>query len=90
MAKINDLVIKSNKNDAWKDFFPQSRLSSDFHSRVLWLIHTAWDQDRDGTGNGAGTIGNNGSWYLSLSWISENISAWYYTSHLVPGPVQGE
>ena len=61
MAKINDLVIKSNKNDAWKDFFPQSRLSSDVHSRVLWLIHTVWDQDRDGTGNGAGTIGNNGS-----------------------------
>ena len=28
-----------------------------------------------------------GFWSLSLSLISVNISTWYYTSHLVPGPI---
>ena len=37
-----------------------------------------------GTENRDGTIGNNGSWSLSLSRICANISTWYYTFHLVP------
>ena len=36
---------------------------------------------------GNGTIGNNGSWFLSLSQTSVNISTWYYIFHLIPVPV---
>ena len=38
----------------------------------------------DDRGNGTGTIGNNGSQFLYLSWTSVNISPWYNTFHLVP------
>ena len=34
-----------------------------------------------GTGNRSGTIGNNGSWSLFLSWTSVNISAWHIRTH---------
>ena len=34
-----------------------------------------------GTGNGIRTIGNNGSWSLSLSQTSVNISSWYIRTH---------
>ena len=35
------------------------------------------------TANGTGTIDNSGSWLLSLSCTSVNISTWYYTFHLI-------
>ena len=42
----------------------------------LWPIHTTQDTGTEGgTGNGTGSIGNNGSWSLFLSWTSVNISA---------------
>ena len=37
-----------------------------------------------GNGSEIGTIGNNGSWSLSLSQTGVNISTWYYTFLLVP------
>ena len=36
-------------------------------------------------GNRTGTIGNNGSWSLSLSQINANISTWYFS--FGPGPL---
>ena len=61
--------------------------TSVIESSLSWYIHTA----RDGTGtyteNGTSTIGNNGSWSLTLLWTSVKISIWCYTFYLVPVPV---
>ena len=41
----------------------------------LWPIHTTQDTGTEGgTGNGTGSIGNNWSWSLFLSWTSVNLS----------------
>ena len=48
----------------------------------LFTLHGTGTRPIQGTGTG--TIGNNGSWSLSLSRTSVNISTWYYTFHLVP------
>ena len=42
---------------------------------------------RTSTETRADTVGNNRSWFLSLSRTSVNISTWYYTFHMVPVPV---
>ena len=50
---------------------------------LLWLQRSGL---ASGTVDGSGTIGNNMSWYLSLSQTSVNISTLYYIFHLVPEP----
>ena len=40
--------------------------------------------------NGTGTIGNNGSWTLFLSWTSVKLSTWFYTFSLVFVPVPAQ
>ena len=47
----------------------------------LFILHG--NRTGTGTASDTGTIGNNGSWSLSLSRTSVDISTWYCTFHLV-------
>ena len=57
-----------------------------FYDDITNLM-ASWERTVTATRNGTGTIGNNGSWSLSLSQTSVNISKWSYIFHLVPVPV---
>ena len=55
-----------------------------YYTFVFSMAHGTVIQHGTGTESETGTIGNNRSWSLSLSWTSVNISTAYCTFHLVP------
>ena len=55
-------------------------------SRIYGIFTVQGTGTVDSRSTGTGTIRNNGSWSMSLSQASLNISTWYYTFHLFPVP----
>ena len=54
------------------------------HISLDYISLTAYCRTRTSTETRTGTVGNNRSWFLSLSRTSVNISTWYFTFHLFP------
>ena len=70
IIKFRSLIKRITNHHKWSQICPRKK-------SVLWLIHTAWERKRNCTENGTDTMGNNGSWSLSLCLTIVNISTWY-------------